>query len=434
MYRPTINFKKILIHPEEEPNIDELNSIAINAKNDIEYLDNFLTDAAQKYNKLLETTKIEIENIKETLKAEKERQQDINILCNKYTNFTSILNLDANKFIGNLTWNKNVLQAKTQMSKKTKYKVVDVSGNGYEGNNYVYQDNIFLNKIIDAKNPNNISDNNLATSYEYSRITTNNDIKNVPSVFNKDSIEAECVLTIEADNYFNHIEIHTERTDLVLKEIHSSLDGLTYHLEKEYNIPINDKTEIYNDSNYIYGSGIITVNTTKYAKLVFCSNGYSNDTLAFIKVFSDNAKSSNNSIIKKVITVPAARRHVIKLNEIALYENSYTRGSVITKELITNSIKCIALYCNEYINNDYSIENNVSYFLIINGHEYEITPINSQRKGKKIIRTSSQIYKSEQIIYLNEDIKSAKLKIVIKTTNSSITPYISDIKILIGGE
>ena len=46
---------------------------------------------------------------------------------------------------------------------------------------------------------------------------------------------------------------------------------------------------------------------------------------------------------------------------------------------------------------------------------------------------STQSYKSDHIIYLNENIKSAKLKIVINSANQNVTPYISDIKILIGG-
>lgn len=106
---------------------------------------------------------------------------------------------------------------------------------------------------------------------------------------------------------------------------------------------------------------------------------------------------------------------------------------MLSNELIDTPINTIALYCNEYINDDYTIDNNVSYFLIINGTEYEIKPINSHRDGKKIARMSTQSYKSDHIIYLNENIKSAKLKIVINSANQNVTPYISDIKILVGG-
>ena len=117
------------------------------------------------------------------------------------------------------------------------------------------------------------------------------------------------------------------------------------------------------------------------------------------------------------------------------YKVLYSKGSLTSKEIVTDSIKNIALYCNEYIKNGYDIDENVSYYLIVNGQEYPVVPINSNRNGKKIIKTSSQNYKSDLVSYINEDIKSAKLKIVIPVSaEQDVSPYISNIKILIGGE
>lgn len=427
MDRQDISFKQNYIHPEEEPNVAELNELITSAKKDILYLDNSITETSNNFNNLLLSTRAKLLNIKDLLNAERERQQDINILCNKFSEFSSTMNLYAADFTGNLTFRNEILQAASTLNTKVPFTVDSIEGNGFLGNKYVYLNNSFLEKVLDTSNFNNITDNNLATSFEYSRITVNSN-EEAPSAFNKDSIEAECYITLHGKELFNHIEISSDRNDLILKEVYSSLDGLTYALDREYNISINLRSELYNDSTYVYGSGIITVNPTNYVKLVFRSNGHNNDELAYSKVFY-----KNDSIVKKIVKVESANRHIIKLNDISLYKNTYKKGMTLSKELITTPVKSIAIYCNEYINKDYSIKNAVNYYLILNGKEYKVEPINSNRDGKKIAKMSSQAYESEYAIYLNEKIKSAKLKIVANVANTNITPYISDIKILIGG-
>lgn len=427
MDRQDISFKQNYIHPEEEPNVAELNELITSAKKDILYLDNSITETSNNFNNLLLSTRAKLLNIKDLLNAERERQQDINILCNKFSDFSSTMNLYKADFTGNLTFRNEILQAASTLNTKVPFTVDSIEGNGFLGNKYVYLNNSFLEKVLDTSNFNNITDNNLATSFEYSRITVNSN-EEAPSAFNKDSIEAECYITLHGKELFNHIEISSDRNDLILKEVYSSLDGLTYALDREYNISINLRSELYNDSTYVYGSGIITVNPTNYVKLVFRSNGHNNDELAYSKVFY-----KNDSIVKKIVKVESAKRHIIKLNDISLYKNTYKKGMTLSKELITTPVKSIAIYCNEYINKDYSIKNAVNYYLILNGKEYQVEPINSNRDGKKIAKMSSQAYGSEYAIYLNEKIKSAKLKIVANVANTNITPYISDIKILIGG-
>lgn len=430
MDRQDLTFKANYIHPEEEPNKDEINEVLTSAKADISYIDESIIKTATDFNNLLLSTRLKLLNIKELLNAERERQQDINILCNKFSEFSSVMNLNEKDFSGNLTFEDNILQSKILSKNNVNFSIGSIDGNGYAGNKYVYLNDSFIEEVINADQIKNINDNNLATSYEYSRITVNNE-EEAPLSFNRDSIEAECSVLITAENAVNHIKVSSERDDLVLKEVYTSEDGLSYKLDKEYNISMNSRPEVYNDSSYIYGSGIITIEPSKHIKIIFKSNGYTDDQLAFIKTFY--SENINSSAIKKIIKINSAKRHVIKLNNIQLFQNTYAKGMVVSNELITSPIKCISLYCNEYINDNYTIEKNVSYYLILNGQEFKVEPINSHRDGKKIARTSSQVYKSEHVIYLNEEIKSAKLKIVMHTSNADITPYLSDIKVLIGG-
>lgn len=425
-------FKPIYIHQEEEPNIEELNSNAKNISLDINKIDNEIISSSEKIKNLLELTKLRLSNIKNYLSAEKERQEDMNILCNRYTEFASVLTLQKDDFEGDLVIDNGVLSAKIKNTENVKLTVIDVNGNGYEGNKYVYVNNDFLENTMNSNLRSAMVNGNLSSYYEYSRITIGNTVDGAPILFNKDSTEAECSIELKANKLINKLLINSDRDDIVLSKVFTSQDGLTYKLDKEYDVSMNERYERYNNQNYVYGSGVIAFEPCMYVKLFLKSKGYTNDTLAFVNTFY-NTVGDNSSVIKKIEKVDSAKRHVIKINNIHAYSNKYGKGMIISKELIDTPINTIALYCNEYINKDYTINNNVSYFLIINGTEYQIQPINSHRDGKKIIKMSAQSYKSDHIIYLNENIKSAKLKIVINSANQNVSPYISDIKILIGG-
>jgi hypothetical protein len=421
-----INFNPIYIHPEEEPIIDDINKNITEIDTDLKYIDNTLTSLASSYNSLMESTKMKLNNIKDLINLEKERQEDINILCSKYSDFSSVMNLSASDFEGDLTIDNGVLTAAIYATNSVYFTADDVSGNGMAGNDYVYQNDAFLSDTLSTSNPSTMCDDSLTTYYEYQRITVNN-TDEAPLAFNRDSNEAECSIILSSGDYFNKVLINSDRDDLVLKEVYISKDGANYTLDKEYNIQINKIQEKYKDSSYIYGSGIISVSLTKYVKLCFKSNGYTEDTLAFIKTFNDNS-----SITKKITKVLSAKRHAIRINGISLSKNTYVTSMSVTKELITDPVKYISLYCNEYAGSDDDVSDMIKYYLIINGIEHEVIPINCQRNGKKIIRTSSQTYKLDNTDYIEESIKSAKLKIVINTSTSK-TPFISNMKILIGG-
>lgn len=421
------NFKPAYIHPEEEPNVDEINKELSDILKDLKNIDKITTETAQNFNDLMTRTKIKITSITDSLNLEKERQEDINILCNKFSSFSTVLNLNKEDFTGNLSYEDGIITAGINNISKVDFDIIDISGNGQEGNDFVYQNKQFLKDILDTSKQSAINDNNLVTVYEYQRITESSEESGTPIEFNKDSIEAECAILINSDKEINKLVVNSDSTSLILKEIYLSDNGISFKLDKEYNIPINNNQNKYNDQTYIYGSGIISVPKTKYVKLCFSSNGYTDDTIAYTSSFK-----KNDSITKKINIVESAKRHVIRINHINAYKNNYSAGSFLSKELITNPISYIALFCNEYTNSGTSIESLITYSLIINGKEHEIVPINSQRNGKKIIRMSSQSYKLDYTDYIPETIKSAKLKIKINTSEN-ITPFISNLKILIGG-
>jgi hypothetical protein len=135
-----------------------------------------------------------------------------------------------------------------------------------------------------------------------------------------------------------------------------------------------------------------------------------------------------------IIKVPTAKRHVIKINDMAAFKNQYKTKNVIkSNQLLTTSTKAIAVFCNEYIPDHFPDKVYVNYILTVNGIDYEIIPINISRDGKKIIKTSEYQLDSDSTIYINEEIKTAYLTIIINTPTVNETPFISNIKILTGG-
>lgn len=141
------------------------------------------------------------------------------------------------------------------------------------------------------------------------------------------------------------------------------------------------------------------------------------------------------TVNKKLVTINSAKRHVIAINNIKANGNAYNQNNAFkSKELISRPVKSIALFCNEYVPEHFSYDDYFKYVFTINGVDYEVVPINSDRNGKKIIRTTDYSSPSEYVEYLNEEIKSAFLSIVIKSPTTNETPYISNLKILIGGD
>lgn len=136
---------------------------------------------------------------------------------------------------------------------------------------------------------------------------------------------------------------------------------------------------------------------------------------------------------KKIVTLNTAKRHTIKINGIELEKNIYEKECVIkTNNLIKNPARSIAVFCNEYIPEHFSNDKYIQYYLSINGQDFEVVPINNNRDGVKIIKTSDLDLNSSYVKYVNQKIKSAYLTIKIKTPNKYESPFISNLKVLVG--
>lgn len=427
---PNMNITDIQIHPEEYGNT-KFNTAISSSMKDIKTIDENIKAFGSKVNDLLTRTVNRLETVYTTITAEKERLQDITMLCNEKTDYDNVIPLTDKDFTGNFAYSDGVFSAKEVLSASTQCKVIDVTGNGYEGNKYVLQKNDYLEETMPTINRNYITDNNISSYWEYSRITASNTEEYLIADFNTDSSEAKCTITLQFTSVTNQLIIKSSLNNIKITDIRYSNNNIDY---TDCNIDpflLNNKEASYKEQGYIYGSNIISFPNSLYLKITFESTAYLNDVLAFERVIAIKDKADTNTTI-----VPSAKRHVIRINDIVSKQKQYITTSVFkTNELIKDkeNIYAISVFANYYLPDKILTEDYIKFTLTVNGIDYDVIPINSYLNGTKVIRFSQGKMPISYTQYIGEKITSAYLTVNIKSRNN-LTPYINNLKILLGGE
>ena len=167
------NYTGFAMHPEEGKDAkinDEFDKI----KPDLEHIDNRLIEAGEQVYRLMNNTILRLNNIYTNIMMEKERFQDMQMLCNKYNDYDNVKLLDKTSYKGEFLYEDGIIAPYRTSARNVRIAVIDVSGNGYEGNKYVYKDYIYTNTVLNTALKNNITDRKDTTYYEYSRITVSN--------------------------------------------------------------------------------------------------------------------------------------------------------------------------------------------------------------------------------------------------------------------
>lgn len=425
---------EVWIHPEEE-GVTKINQFLSSTQADMDNLDKTIINIGTDTNILLSNTIDRLDNIKMKLIQEKERLQDIVILCNKYTDFEKTINLSSNDFEGEFeAYDSNTMHCPSSSYKQLKIKFKDILGNGYEGNKYVYDafEEKFLNETVDTSSREFLTDSSKATYWEYSRLTASDNEKYIFPQVNYDSEEAKCTMEIQAEDRMTQLIVNTNNDNIIVSDVYVSNDGRNYEDVSVKNVSINSKEELYENNEYIYGSGLISFKPSQFVKISFESRGHVSDTIAFNR----KELSADGTITNDILTtLPYTRRHVIPINNIEAGKAVFSGAArMVSKELISDNseVSVIALHCNTFIPKGLTV-NSIKYTLTVNGVDYDIAPVNSHLDKTKIIRFSSGTMKNNHTAYLNEKIKSAKLTITM-SGKSDLTPYINNIKILVGDE
>lgn len=422
--------ERTFIHPEDYGN-EKLNSALAKSFEDLQAIDTSQKELATKVEEVLNRTLKRLDVVNDSIQSEKERLQDISMLCNSKTDYDNVAPLDDSDFTGEFSYKDGVFYSKLTGSSYVKCAVDDVTGNGYEGNKYVKKETKYLEDIINSKNRSHMTDNNISTYWEYSRITASNTEPYLIAAFNTDDSEAKATVTLKFASKANELSIKTSSETIKVVSIRYSSDGLNYKDVPMMPFVINNKDESYKEEGYIYGSNIISFPSSTYLKITFESIGYENETIAFERIVSNEAEQ-----IEKITTiVPTAKRHVVKINDITVKSKSfYSDSSMKSNQLITEGtdVYAISVFANVYLPVGLS-KDAVKFILTVNGIDYQVQPVNSYDNGIKVVRFSQGKMPAEYTQYIGEKIQSAYLTVTLKS-KGQICPYVNNLKILYGGE
>lgn len=426
-----MQYKETFIHPEEYGN-EKINQTIKDGFSDIINIDNKIKDLGKQTNELLEKTVKRLDVVMDVINSEKERLQDIVMLCNVKTDYENAISLIDSDFTGKFNYEDGVFSCQTSSTTSVTGTVETVEGNGYIGNKYVRNENKYQEKVISTKNSTALLDNNLSTYWEYSRVTASSTEPYLISDFHTDDAEANCTVTFKLKSAANELLLKSNLNTVKVVGVRYSNDGVKYNDLDILPFTINQKNESYKNQGYIYGSNIISFPKSSYIKITFQSTGYLNEILAFERTVTQEG-SDKVDIITTI--VPTAKRHVIRLNDSYFREKSYIGDSILkSKELINNDLNifAISIFANVYFPEGVS-EDNIRFTLTVNGNDYNIEPVNSQKNGIKIVRFSQGKIPNKYTKYIGEKIQSAHLTIKMRP-QKGLTPYISNLKILLGDE
>ena len=425
----------LFLHPEAGRD-SKLNENLNNIKDDLNNIDNILIESGRSVDALLENTINRLGEIKKCIITEKERYQDIQMLCNKYTDFDNIKGLDNINFKGNGQIENGVYSAAVSSLGRVQLGIIDITGNGYEGNRFVYNDYEYQEDTYDTSNRKNITDGSISTYYEYSRITVQNIQEDNITYFNKDSEKARCTISFQTKSAVNFIELNTEDLGINILGIQYSYDGVKYQsMNLPSKISINNKLDSYKNYGYVYGSNFIAVPLANFFKITLESDRNKDDTIAYEKTIINEDEVSANSVetVTSTYVVSSAKRSAIKINDLNVYKKTYATNAVfLSEELITAPCYSIGVFANIYVPESLPADS-IQMILTVNGIDYEIEPVNSHSNGTKIIRFSGGKSDTAYTELISEKITSAKLTITIRSSQYA-TPYVNNIKVLIGDE
>lgn len=417
------------LNGENTPDYDneqrELSEIML----DLNVINNSAVEIKNKVAELLSLIDTQADLIMDSVEKESDRIMDINMLCGINSEYNMSIPVYTSNFTGNFeAINDRTIGANLTNQSTVDYTVVSVSGNGYSGNNYVYNNNVFETESNDYSNLDYIKDDSNVTSYEYSRLVTTDKTEVIDQLINYDSKEAECVLTLMSVNSFNRIYIDAAGDNLTVKNIETSQDGISFTSRLTNPLRINNKEDLYNNLNYIYGSGTLCFPYSYYVRITLSNDDIEDDSIAI-----------QNEDETDITLYPNTRRKKIRINTVKLYNSNYTDTSVTSEELLeAGSVDKIGLFVNQYIpDHFFSDTEYITYYLIINGTEHQVVPVNSSADGIKLIKFSESedsTIAQNYVENITETIKSAQIKINIKTYNNTESPYISNIKLCLGKE
>ena len=360
--------------------------------------------------------------IHSSIKQQIDQVNDINMLCGQESIYNMIVPIYVSDF-GDTSaemLDTKTIGASLINSSNVNYDIINVSGNGYSGNNFVYEDGEFVADFDDRSKIEYIADQNSITIYEYSRLCANKKQYVSSQYINYDNEPVECTVTLSAAKEVCKAKIYSSDESLCITKLETSSDGVRYINRLKEPLYINDVSQIYNNSYYIYGSNILCFPYSKFVRITFSNKEATNEDIRIVK--------------DDTLYILDAKRKKIGISGIELYSSVYEEAVLMSQDIVEDgNIDKISLFVSEYIPDHFPENEYIQYFLILNGQEYKVVPANTGNTGIKLIKyTDDEKTASDTIELLTEAVHTVRIKVIITPFNNKETPYVSNIKLCIG--
>jgi len=408
------------IHAESEPLLDKLNDAVSDIAVDMLSLEEEFSASARRYSEMINSMLLKLDGIEEIVQMQQNKIQDINVICGNYPQFTTIKQLTPEDFsgTGGVT-SGGAFTCQQDSYKDTKVSILSIVGNGYEGNSHVDKAEYLGNRsaMLDA---------DYFSSWEYSRYYAPEN-KKASFQVNTDNEDVQCTITMKFDDQVKSLRVCSNEDIIVEDVLNGDEDGIAYTRNMPSPIHINRTDLKYSDPNYVYDTGVLAFPPTKYVKLLLRSDAkVTNETIV------DNVTSGKNQS-NTVSLGDDVYRKKISVTELLPDTSKYSESTMETYNMISAPVRSVAIYANEYIPPYFATDvQYITYILTVNGKDYEVVPINSQRAGLKIIRFATTIDGDSSIQNISESIKKVSLKIKMTPSQENATPYLSDVKLCLG--
>lgn len=390
---------------------------------DMHGINNGIIELKNTIQNTIDTLDESVETVLNDVQKQTEQAEDSAVICGQDSAYSSVIPVFSSDFIdsGQEIIDEKTMGATLVSLEEVPYDIVSISGNGYSGNAFVYNGGAFENETDDRSVLEYIMDANDVTVYEYSRLSTKDKKEAVSGVINYDDKEVECVITLSAQQSVCKAMIRSDDTGLVVKDVEISQDGITFSSYGRKELYINDIEQSYEDPEYVYGSGILCFPYAPYIRITLASNMVLDDTIA--------VEAEDGSV-----QVKNAYRKKIALKGISLLSSEYENAAIETNNILEDSaIDKISLFALEYIPDHFPSGTYIDYYLILNGQEYPIVPVNIGRDGITIVKYSEEASSPNgNTELIHETIKTVRLKLVVHALKGQETPYVSNLKLCVG--
>lgn len=407
-------FNPYYLHDDGEINIDKYNLSQLEYMHDFMVIGNTIKLSNMYYDMMFNGALNDILESERNLYKLLEYKKDM-----KLYKTDNIVNIDNTNVSGDYSFYNGSFFSKSLEYNNKDIQITNVVGNGYEGNDYVITDrDQFESKYVDTRNRDNILNRDIGRPWEYSKINvTDIDDKIINNDFSHSDTLAKCIIDLQSENPISSLFISIFAEPVMLKRVEISNNGIDF-----------EDSEI--ESSIINIDKVISFPSCKFIKLHFEATEYTNEIIGS----SSNYKKDVRYLMEDKSTriQKTGKRSRISISNIQAKSDFYVDKSIFrTSELIGENeiVESLAIHANELINPKFK-KSYIKYKLVVNGKIKEIIPINSDKEGVKIVKSSKRTYPEERSIMIGEDIKSAFLFVEIASSNNKETPILENLKVL----